>query len=323
MDFNDRNNDSRIRRNLFLILCALSVLLFSCSPIDQKSTHVASSVIRDGAFLDNEEVMKNVYENYLFMKDGDLEKTGETDIVTVFETDNERFELFFFGESLCLNAFWKKCEQHYDLEDVATFVHCFYEDKTYGDVLDFMKKQCENRPNNEYVMGVVFAVDNILFNFADIELQDRYVEDGYEKGIFLEVLPEFIYYDKQDPKQILHYMSTQEENVYKEIENMSYSQARELVVYYRNHEIDDIQGITSLCKAADFDLNMVSNEIKQDYSTSQEYSSSHDYSYTEHRCEQCGKSANHSILGLNGYDEWYCDEHWNEMQNMYDYMMDN
>lgn len=317
MDINYKNYNSGMRIGLFFIFCTLCVLLSSCSPIDKKGAHIASSVIKDGDFLENEDVLKNVYENYRFMKDGKVGIIKETDITTVFETDNGRLELYFFTGSLCLNAFWKSCEQQYDLEDVATFVQCFYEDKTYNEILNFMKKQCGNRPNNEYVMGVDFAVDNILFNIADIELEERYEKDGYEKGIFLQVLPECIYYDKQDPKQILHYLSIREEDVYNEIENMSYSQARQLIDYYRNHEVDDIRGITSLCKAADFDMNMISTEIKQDYSTSQ------DYSYTEHWCEQCGKSASHSIRGLNGYDEWYCDEHWNEMQNMFDYMMDN
>lgn len=51
------------------------------------------------------------------------------------------------------------------------------------------------------------------------------------------------------------------------------------------------------------------------YNSSSSYS---DKSY--HTCIQCGKRANHSITGLNGTLEWYCDDHWNQMREMLDYM---
>ena len=302
-----------IMRQIFIfILCMLCVLVSACARFDTKSSHVASCIIEDGAFIEKNNVLSNVYENYSFFNDGRIQKVDESDIVTVFEREDARFELYFFGDSLCLNAFWKDCEGQYKLEDLAAFVQCFHKDKTYQQILDFMKKQCENRPNNEYVMQELFGVDNILFKIADIEGNDE-----YNMGIFLEVIPEFINYDKNDPQEVLHYLSSSKEDVYSKIENMSYSQARELVDYYRNHEMDDIGGIKALCDAAGVNLNYISSGYRQDSTSTQ------DYSYGTHYCEQCGKTAAHSIRGLNGYDEWYCDEHWQQMQDSLDYMLNN
>ena len=44
---------------------------------------------------------------------------------------------------------------------------------------------------------------------------------------------------------------------------------------------------------------------------------------TVHSCEECGKPASHSMKGLNGTLEWYCNDHWKQMQEMLDYMMNN
>lgn len=39
--------------------------------------------------------------------------------------------------------------------------------------------------------------------------------------------------------------------------------------------------------------------------------------YANHTCEVCGRSAKHAIKGISGAPEYYCDQHYREMMDMY------
>lgn len=198
------------------------------------------------------------------------------------------------------------------MRDIAAFVQCFYKDKTYKDILDYMEEQCENRPDNEYELDDgYFAIDNVFFDITSIEKM------GFDKGVHMEVFPWGINYDQINPKRMLYYLCLKEEkNAWDIIEEMSDSEAHELVDYYRNHEKDDIRGFNSLCKAAGVDYNIGSSDQEPIIISTPEP----EKTSNPHYCEECGKLAYHSIQGLSGATEWYCNDHWKQMQDMFDYM---
>ena len=115
--------------------------------------------------------------------------------------------------------------------------------------------------------------------------------DGKKDGFSLEVHADNINYVTKDAKKTLRLMGVSEDNNF----------------------------VAELAERCNIDFTAHSSETSQrsttDYSDSQPG--------TLHKCEQCGKSATHSIRGLNGYDEWYCDEHWQQMQDALDYMLNN
>lgn len=59
------------------------------------------------------------------------------------------------------------------------------------------------------------------------------------------------------------------------------------------------------------------------YTTTRSYTTkSYNYYTTRnsHSCMECGKSASHSMTGISGQTEWYCDKHWEELKEMYAYL---
>lgn len=44
----------------------------------------------------------------------------------------------------------------------------------------------------------------------------------------------------------------------------------------------------------------------------------------KHICEECNNEATHSMIGnFSGDTEYYCDKHYNEIQELMDYLFDN
>lgn len=64
------------------------------------------------------------------------------------------------------------------------------------------------------------------------------------------------------------------------------------------------------------------------YSSGSGYSSRSGYSSgsgqtTKYYCEVCSRAATHTIVGITGQIEHYCTQHYNEMEDIYDMMMES
>ena len=67
-----------------------------------------------------------------------------------------------------------------------------------------------------------------------------------------------------------------------------------------------------------------SNSAPSNNSYSSSSSSNSSSKKEKHICEECNNEATHSMIGIfSGDIEYYCDKHYNEIQELMDYLFDN
>ncbi|MBR0410076.1 MAG: hypothetical protein IJI25_03605 [Eubacterium sp.] len=100
------------------------------------------------------------------------------------------------------------------------------------------------------------------------------------------------------------------------IEDLSYDDAKILLDYYSEHE-KEVFPYDKLLSSTELGTTEARSVTTDSTKESGKGKKSTKNTESSHTCLECGKSANHSITGLNGTLEWYCDQHWQEMQEMY------
>lgn len=308
--------------HLFCILFGILVFSSSCS-LDKTNSYISKSIIEESDFLPSKkiyEIMQENFQSILGKKITNIEMADDNVCMNI-ESKDVDYKIFCFRypstDKVSFFAQYDGTEPKIIIKDMALFVQCFCSDKTYGDIVDLLKEQSHNWPEGTYQINSHFSIDGVMFYITPAKSND-----GKKNGFGLEVKNSDIHYTTKDAKKTLRQLGNFEEENFKKTDNLTDEQAYEMVCYYKDHEMDYIPSLAVLAEKCGIDLNAypleTSQEPEENYTYYEDY-----HSEVLHTCEQCGKSATHNIRGMNGYDEWYCDEHWNEMQNMLDYMMDN
>lgn len=287
---------------------------------DKINSYTSESIIEGDAYVVTDNIYKIMQENFhaiLGHKIKNIEMVEGYEAMKIESEDvdyiiicheNPSTDDIFFGVQ------YDVTEPKIVIEDMALFVQCFCPNKTYGEVVKLLKEQSHNWPEGTYRINSHFSIEGVLFH-----IMTGKSTDGKKDGFSLEVHADDINYVTKDAKETLRLMGVSEDNNFEKVNNLTDHQAQEMVQYYRDHEMEYISSVAELAERCNIDFTAHSSETSQrsttDYSDSQPG--------TLHKCEQCGKSATHSIQGLNGYDEWYCDEHWQQMQDALDYMLNN
>ena len=286
---------------------------------DLKTMNQAEKVIRNGKIINNNEASEIFKTNFIMNSPDPLKsqlyEEGELGFYKVGET-NYSCWIEYYNEKKKMNAeddapstsitFYDFDYSAPNPDRMALFVQCFVQDKSYEEVVEFLKTKQAERPGGEFAKPSYFAYDNNLF------LISGYL--GY--AVYrVSIFDSYINYDQMDPVLFLYLLyNYSDQKTLDEIKELSNEEAQKMVTYYKDHEADNLSNYNDLKR-----LSIEQPEESSSKNSKETIDTESSYPKYRHTCEECGKNATHSIE-LFGQLEWYCDDHYEQVMRTLDKM---
>lgn len=292
---------------------------------DTMESQQRKSIIEKGQLLQANQIYNIVAKNIDLLTEGEYTSQFETSgCLAISKKGNSKCSFLVEcvdNDSVVLGKndseiphlvrFYDYTQDTASIDNIALFVCCFHDKYSYLEMKELLKTQCEKRGIDTYETNSEFAIDGTLF----------YVINNGGPYYYVCCDDKSVNYAELDPGSALGTICLFGEFPVKLFMQLSNEEKQAMVDYYKEHEMEARGNMSELVKLAGFSLEEIETRELDPALRGSNKSDGDDGENPEqtHSCEECGKSASHSVE-LFGILEWYCEDHYKAIMKILDTM---